>query len=108
MSAHRPDLRTYIFGVARDLVARGVIRRKQGQTWGDLIHVEAGAIGREVLEDLLAVGSELKLTAAFSAMRFGVGYAHKGVDALHQGVDQIAGELGKAAFDWLAGPKRRT
>ena len=100
MSRHRQDLRAYVFGVARELVERGVVRRAPGQMISDVIRAEARQVAAEVLEDLVEVGRELGMTAAMSAAQAGSGI-------LRGGVNQVVESIEREVAEGIAGLFRR-
>lgn len=65
------QLRTYVLDVARDLVARGIIRHRQGQPLEAIIHAEAKTV-------LAAIESDL----AHLALDLGLPVVEQGVGAL--------------------------
>ena len=71
----RAALRSYFLAVARDLVARGAVRRQQGQTLDDILRTEFRSVMRVVTEDLQAIAVEMgqsligSVVGAFFSMR---------------------------------------
>jgi hypothetical protein len=62
--SRRAALRSYLTEVARDLVARGIVRRDRGQSLDALLRAEALTVLHEVQDDLTAIGAELGLSLA--------------------------------------------
>ncbi len=85
MSAHYPKLRAYFLDVTRELIARGIIKAKTGQSVPDVLANEMLTVLRYVQEDLTLLVAEL------------------GSSIMSLGTNWLAGLIGKA----IAPPKRR-
>jgi len=57
----RDALRTYFIEVVKDLVSRGLIKYKTGQSTQDIIRSEPSIVVREITSDLTSVAGELGL-----------------------------------------------
>lgn len=93
MSQHRQTLREYVFDVTRDLLVRGIIRRRQGQTLEQVFAAEAITVIHEIENDLLAVAAEVGAKVVGSASSALETLAQKKVkEALHIG-QEVLGEI---------------
>lgn len=65
---HYPVLRAYVTEVTRDLISRGIIRKRQGQRVDDVIRDESRTIVAEIAGDLRAIAMELGLSFVTSGV----------------------------------------
>lgn len=79
MSDQRDDLRSYLLQIARNLVARGVVRRQQGQTIEAVLVSELPRVLSEVQQDFWFVVGEL-----------GAGFVQSGAQAIGQSIGRSA------------------
>ena len=99
MSRHYITLRNYFFAIASDLVARGVVRKAQGQTIESVLRNEIRAVLQDVEGELLALGQEIGITLASGAIGAGEGTLRRTLD---EGIDAVKEGL----FDLIAGRKK--
>lgn len=91
---HYPILRDYVREVAKDLVERGRLRRKNGQSIDSVIHQEVDTIIAEVAGDVRALGVELGVGAAITGVRLLELLAKQTTNnAVSAGVDAILGAI---------------
>lgn len=55
----REALRQYLRHVVRSLVARGVVRKAEGQDWLDIVRLEPLMVLREIEQDVRIIGTEI-------------------------------------------------
>lgn len=99
MANRREILKSYFVEVARDLVARGVIRRAQGQSLEAVVRAEYRVVLQHMSADLVAVGREL-----------GVGFLQGGATMIENSGHPLAGIMSaslKALADAIIPPKKR-
>lgn len=58
-TSRQQALHDYFLAVTRDLLARGVIRRAQGQSLEDILNAESRMVLSEVWSDLKGVGEQM-------------------------------------------------
>jgi hypothetical protein len=88
-ASRREALRNYFLAVARDLIARGTLRRQQGQTLGDILKTEPRVVLAAVSEDLAIVGADL-----------GIGFLG-GLQTMLARADTPAAKIGSMLFGEL-------
>ena len=57
-------LRAYFIEVTRDLLTRGIIKRKNGESLDSLLRSEFLAVSKTLGEDLQTIGTELGMSVA--------------------------------------------
>lgn len=96
---HYTLLHSYMHEVARDLIDRGQIRRRQGQSLDAVIKAESQTVIAEVANDLRTLGEELGMTIlmggsalleSFARQKI-AGAASTIVDAIKRGVKEQYG-----------------
>lgn len=81
----RDALRNYFIAVVKDMLSRGEIQRKSGQSLDYILRNEAARVLREVQEDLASITAEI-----------GLGLAHTfAQSAINAGANFLTGALGK-------------
>lgn len=89
VATRREILRSYFLDVVRDLVARGVIRKSQGQSYSDILRSETAAVLEGVTEDFAAVAREIGFELGTGLARVVEGAAQRQLS------DLIAGGLNR-------------
>lgn len=95
MSQHRNKLHAYLFDVTRDLLQRGAIKQKTGQSLADILKSETTIVLGEVSSDLTAVLKDVGVGLVSAGSKVLENYATRGIE-----------NLGKAFGDMLRGNKR--
>lgn len=92
-------LHSYFITVVQDLLSRGIVRRRRGQTLEDVLRAEASTVLTEMRADFGAVLGEI-----------GVGLIGAGVRAVetaaHRQIEQIIGDGSTWLSNFLSGRKR--
>lgn len=96
MANRRDALRSYFIEVVRDLVARGVIRQRAGQSLADLVRAELRTVIGEMKADVIVVAGEI-----------GVGLVGGLETMLRKNFDNILAAGARAVVDRLGGAAKR-
>ena len=92
---HYPLRRNYVFDVTKDMLARGVIRRRHGAPIEEVVRAEAQAIASEIMGDVRMLAAEFSFTLAATGTAALEAFARQQLDA-------VMGAGKNAIFDFVA------
>lgn len=92
MSQHRNKLRTYLFDVTRDLLARGAVRqRRTGEPVAIILKNHIPIVMAEVTEDVAAVLSEVGGELASAGARMLGSFVTGGIENVGKSIGEAIG-----------------